>query len=416
MIKKLQLFIIVIALITFPKLNFGQAPDLGVASSFALFTADGAFDNVGDATYVTGDVGTNGGAFNAFPQGTLIGQKHVVDATSLQVATDVANAYSQLDGIACNAVLGIELGNQTLTPNVYCTGAASTLNGNLTLDGQGDPNALFIFKIGGALSVSTLSNVILTNSAFLNNVYWQISGQFNLGVSSVFRGTIIGAGAIILLDGSSLEGRGLSTAGAISLNNNMVDKGIEPLPIELLSFIAVPVGANIQLNWSTASETNNDYFTIQRSMDGIYFEELLRIQGAGNSNALLLYSAIDYNPFDDISYYRLMQTDYDGKFVYSNLVAVDFKNLLDFNIYPNPFSASTTITINDASQINNYDLKIYNDLGAEVVNTTITNQKTNLETNNLPSGIYFYNLVQSAVEGTIRIYEIIKSGKLISQH
>lgn len=406
--REILLILIFVILLFFPNRNFGQAPDLGAASSFALFTAAGAFDNVGDATYVAGDVGTNGGAFNAFPQGTLIGQKHVVDATSLQVATDVANAYSQLSGIACNAVIGIELGNQTLTPNVYCTGAASTLNGNLTLDGQGDPNALFIFKIGGALSVSTLSNVILTNSASLNNVYWQISGQFNLGASSVFRGTIISGGAISLLDGSSLEGRGLSNAGAISLDNNLVDKGTTPLPIELMEFIAYQAGINVQLNWSTASETNNNYFTVQRSIDGFFFEELLRIDGAGNSNMVLCYSAIDYNPINGTLYYRLKQTDFDGKHTYSNIVAVFLEELFDVTFSPNPFREFVTIKINNASPNNKYELKVYNILGTEVLKATILYQITTLDAKYLSSETYFFKLFNNN--------ELIKSGKLISQN
>jgi len=209
-----------------PAINFAQAPSLGTTSSFALFTAVGAFDNIGAGTNVTGDVGTNVGAFNAFPPGTLIGQIHVADPTSAQAATDVDVAYSYLSSMTCGSVIGTTLGSgQILTPDVYCLGAASTLNGDLTLDGQGDPDALFVFKIDGALSTSTFSNVILINSASLCNVYWQINGQFDLGDNSVFRGTIIANGAIHLLEASSLFGRGLSRGGAITLHNNIVSLG-----------------------------------------------------------------------------------------------------------------------------------------------------------------------------------------------
>lgn len=111
---------------------FGQAPNLGVGSGFALFTASGAFDNMGSATVVTGDVGTNGGAFSAFPPGTLIGQKHVANGLSAQAATDVDLAYNSMGGITCGVIIGTTLGNnQTLPPNVYCLGGASTLMGDL---------------------------------------------------------------------------------------------------------------------------------------------------------------------------------------------------------------------------------------------------------------------------------------------
>jgi len=214
-----------------PNVNFGQSvPNLGVASTFALFTAVGAFDNIGAATFVTGDVGTNVGAFNAFPPGTVVGAIHVADAVSAQAATDVNNAYMYLDGLTCGAAIGTTLGSgQILTPNIYCLGAASTLNGDLILNGQGDPNALFIFQIDGAFSTSTFSNVILIGSASLCNVWWQINGAFSLGDSSVFRGTIVANGAISLLEGSSLLGRGLSRAGAIDLHNNVVTIGMPPI-------------------------------------------------------------------------------------------------------------------------------------------------------------------------------------------
>ena len=219
LLNSLKIFI----LFFIPVLNFAQAPDLGLASSFALFSGAGAFDNIG-ASYITGDIGTNAGAFTGFPPGTVVGQIHVADGVSAQTGTDVDEAYSYLSGLTCGLVLGTGLGNgQVLTPNIYCLGAASTLNGDLVLDGQGDPNALFIFKIDGALSTGTFSNIILINSATLCNVFWQINGQFTLGDSSVFRGTIVGNGAITLLEASVLEGRGLTRAGKIALHNNKVD-------------------------------------------------------------------------------------------------------------------------------------------------------------------------------------------------
>src|ERR1019366_7546166 len=138
-------------------------------------------------------------------------------------------AYSYLFGLTCDSVIGVTLGNnQVLRPNVYCIGAATTLNADLILDAQGDPNALFIFKIDGALSTSTFSSVTLINSASLCNVYWQINGAFALGDSSVFRGTIVANGQIELLEGSTLLGRGLSRAGAILLHNNLVAIGMQP--------------------------------------------------------------------------------------------------------------------------------------------------------------------------------------------
>ena len=221
--SKLLLFISVFSLLFFPKLNLGQiAPNLSTTSGFALFTAAGALDNIGAATLVTGDVGSNSSAVTGFPPGIVVGTIYnPPNAALTQAALDVAIAYNDLT--QAGSVIGVGLGNgQILFSGVYQTGAASTLDGNLTLDAQGNPDALFIIRIGGAFATSASSTVTLINSASLCNVYWQIGGQLDLGNNSVFRGTVIVDGAINLLEGSNLLGRGLSRAGAISLHNNIV--------------------------------------------------------------------------------------------------------------------------------------------------------------------------------------------------
>lgn len=116
-----------------------------------------------------------------------------------------------------------------------------------------------------------------------------------------------------------------------------------PLPIELLEFKAVLANGVINLSWITASEINNDFFTVERSRNGIDFQEVLRKKGAGNSTVQLSYSDLDTDPYEGVSYYRLMQTDYDGTYTYSKMIAVNYqKTKLEdspssvFRIYPNP--------------------------------------------------------------------------------
>ncbi|MBK8554420.1 MAG: DUF3494 domain-containing protein [Lewinellaceae bacterium] len=209
---------------------FAQSPPLGTTANFALFTAVGAFNNVGTSA-ITGDIGTNVGAFSGFPPGVVIGQIHVADIVSAQAATDVSIAYSYLSGLTCGSVLSTTLGGgQILTPNIYCMGAASSLNGNLILDAQGDPTAMFIFQIDGALETSTFSSVTLINSANLCNVYWQINGAFSLADGSAFVGTVIANGAISLAIGATLDGRALSTGGAISTSDNVVTNNLCLVP------------------------------------------------------------------------------------------------------------------------------------------------------------------------------------------
>ncbi len=198
-----------------------QAPNLGTTSGFAFFTAAGAF-NVTGATTVTGNVGTHVGAFSGFgtpagSPGTLIGTIHVADPATAAASADVLVAYGYVFGLTCDHALVTPIGTQTLTPGVYCIGSAAVLAGDLTLNGGGDPDAKFYFQIDGALATNDGTKIILENGTQWSNVYWQINGEFTGGGSSVFVGTILGGG-VITLNAATLIGRGLTTAGAISLN------------------------------------------------------------------------------------------------------------------------------------------------------------------------------------------------------
>jgi hypothetical protein len=266
---------IIFLLMFFPKLNFGQTPELGVASSFAVFSSAGAFTNVG-ATDVTGNVGNNAGAFTAFPPGILNGQIHNIDAISQQAANDLATANTFLSGIACGATIAPALGNgQVVTPGIYCQSAATTLTGDLTLDAAGDANAIFIIKINNTFSTAASSNLILTNSASICNVYWQVTGAFVIGANSTFKGTIISNGAVTLGDGSVLSGRAFTTAGAISLTNNIITIAAAPeasiiSASGLTTFClgdSVVFSGNVNGIWNTSDSTptitvnsSNDYF------------------------------------------------------------------------------------------------------------------------------------------------------------
>lgn len=226
--NKLLLFSVSVIFLYFPNVNFAQAPNLGESSGFVLFTGVGELKNTGQVTSISGNIGTNAGAYNGFLPGTVNGAVHLADSISVLAAVDVNTAYTYLASKTCDAVIGTTLGSgQVLTPKVYCLGAASTLEGNLILDAQGDPNALFIFKIDGAFSAGVSSTISLINSASLCNVYWQVNGAFSLSNEAVFNGTLIANGAINLYAGSKLYGRALTRAGAISLDNTLANL-VEP--------------------------------------------------------------------------------------------------------------------------------------------------------------------------------------------
>ncbi|MDG1476444.1 MAG: GEVED domain-containing protein, partial [Vicingaceae bacterium] len=128
-----------------------------------------------------------------------------------------------------------------------------------------------------------------------------------------------------------------------------INGAIAPLPIELIAFNA-DCNKKIELNWTTASEINNDYFTVERSLNGVDFEALTVISGAGNSNDIKKYSWIDESNSSEVSYYRLKQTDFDGVVSYSDLKIASCDEEVQFGVYPNPTSNSVTLSFN--SEIN----------------------------------------------------------------
>jgi hypothetical protein len=282
--------------------SLSQAPNLGTAQNFAVFTAVGAFNNTG-ATIITGDIGTNVGAFNGFPPGVVIGNIHVADGISAQAATDVDLAYAAVAGMPCGSVLGVNLGSgQVLTPEIYCIGAAAVLNGTLVLDAEGDPGARFIFQIDGALSTATHTNILLVNGASACNVYWQINGAFNLGDFSMFVGTVLGNGAISLLEGSSLDGRALSRSGAVELHSNIVSRSLSPVPafitadgaINFCEGDSVTLSGNIDGIWNTGDTS----FSITVFVSGDYYVDNSNDCGIAISNHIIVTVTPDNTPPD----------------------------------------------------------------------------------------------------------------------
>jgi hypothetical protein len=188
--------------------------------------------------------------------------------------------------------------------------------------------------------------------------------------------------------------------------------GAEILPIELLYFNAVCNNDVAEINWSTASEINNDYFNIEKSKDGIYFEVMATINGAGTSNIQHDYFVIDENPYQRISYYRLKQTDYDGKYKYSDIIAISNINKntdCKLNIFPNPFIDNITILINNLHS-SSAKIEIYDILGNKVTEHTLydidsNNNKFIINLSELFKGPY---LIKFISDNFVRTQRIIK--------
>jgi gliding motility-associated-like protein len=216
---KSRLLIIITALtfLAFPGVNFAQAPALGTAADFVLFTSVGAITNTG-TSHITGHVGTNSGLSTGF--GNVDGVMHDNDGVSAQCSADVLAAYNQLNVTVPTNFPGILLGNgQTLNAGVFSIPANATMNLDLILDGQGNPGAVFIFLIQGTFSTNAGAKVKLINGALACNVFWKVEGLVDMATGTTMRGTVIANNAGINMNaGDTLEGRALSTTGAISVS------------------------------------------------------------------------------------------------------------------------------------------------------------------------------------------------------
>ncbi len=174
-----------------------------------------------------------------------------------------------------------------------------------------------------------------------------------------------------------------------------------PLPIELRSFEVQAQEKNVAISWSTASETNNDFFTIQRSQDAQEFVDLFHIPGAGNSNEVLYYDTLDQQPLAGQSFYRLKQTDFDGKFSFSPIESI-FRKVtnITFSAYPNPSSGMLNIR-SDSNRDGVTRLSLLDVQGREHLNTNINfstgTQIHQLNLPELPSGVYFVRLLGEGV-------------------
>ncbi len=215
--KNLLTIVTAVTMLSFPNINFAQAPTLGTAAEFVLFSTNGPVSNSG-ISQITGNVGTNNGSSTAF--GNVNGVMHDADGASAQCAADLLIAYNQLASTTATFFPAPLLGNgQILIPGVYSIASAATLNLDLILNAQSNANAVFIIKIEGPLSTNASSKIKLINGAQACNVFWKVEGLVSMASGTSMKGTIIANNAAINMStGDTLEGRALSTAGAITID------------------------------------------------------------------------------------------------------------------------------------------------------------------------------------------------------
>jgi hypothetical protein len=174
---------------------------------------------------LSGDLGVSPGtSVTGFPPGTVAGTMHDGDAQAAQAETDLVAAYNDAASRTPSSEFSGDQNGRSFHEGVHHTAAAFALTGTLTLDAQGDPNAVFIIQVGAALNTAAASHIALTNGAQASHVFWQVAGAAGTGATSSFAGTIMAAGAITLGDSSQLTGQALSY-GTITLANNTIAPG-----------------------------------------------------------------------------------------------------------------------------------------------------------------------------------------------
>ncbi|MGD0411850.1 MAG: ice-binding family protein [Verrucomicrobiota bacterium] len=197
-----------------------QAPvPLGTTVTFGVLGA--ATVTSTGATIIYGDLGVSPGTAVTGSPG-VTGRLHVSDAAAALAQSDLTKAYNDAAGRTTGSVtVAGNLGGQTLAPGLYVSSSSLAISsGDLTL--AGDANAVWIFQMGSTLTTTTGRQVILSGGAQSANIFWQVGSSATIGVSSVFKGTIMAAQSITMDTGATLEGRALAKAGAVTLDANTI--------------------------------------------------------------------------------------------------------------------------------------------------------------------------------------------------
>ena len=197
---------------------------LGTATSFAVL-AGTTVTNTG-ASVITGDLGVYpGSAVTGFPPGVVVnGKKHVADAVARGAQSDLTTAYNDAAGRTPATVVSKDLGGQTLAPGVYKAAKGLGLTGTVTLDGQGNANAVFIFQAGSTLITASSSTVKLVRGAQACNVFWQVGSSATLGTGSTFVGSILALTSASVKSGATVTGRVMARNGAVTLDDNVITR------------------------------------------------------------------------------------------------------------------------------------------------------------------------------------------------
>lgn len=252
-----------------PASNPNARPNLLTADTYAVL-AGSTITNTGSTT-LTGDVGVSPGTtITGSP--TVTGSTHAGDAAAAQAKLDLTAAYLNLQARTPTQNLsGQDLGGLTLSPGVYKFNTSAQLTGTVTLNGGGDPNAVFIFQIGSTLTTASSAVVSLTNSTQAGNVFWQVGTSATLGTSTTFKGNVLAQASITATTSATVSGRLLAQTGAVTLDTNTVNRvtaaGSGPTSTTGISGVlnvqSIVPGVSFVINSSSITDTSTVAYMVE---------------------------------------------------------------------------------------------------------------------------------------------------------
>ena len=270
----------------------------------------------------------------------------------------------------------IEVGNLLLKENTLTNNHHIKVTNNLTTQGSSS----LVNSTSGTLYVVNDVN-ITANTTITNDGDLYVDGTVDDS-----NGSIAGTGEECNSDGST--NIPTSSGGSISCGSS-IGPLTPTLPVELIEFKAEIIDNATNFTWTTASEIDNDFFTLFRSKNTKEWKEITTIMGAGNSNTIISYQHTDFTPINDITYFKLKQTDFDGKFSYSKIISIENKkNTKSLSAFPNP--TKDIIIIDGINSLNK--IKVFNIMGQDISSLVDiiaeTEAHIRINFNKLPNGIY----------------------------
>lgn len=254
--------------------------------------------------------------------------------------------------------VGLLLSNQALASKTTATSSGNWSEGGIWDNGQPGCFDTIVIPVGVIVEITTQQDLTACQPQYIlvqGELTFKNGKKLDLSCGSVVyidsgppAGTLSGGGGGCNSNWVKICGDIYWSAGDGDLTGPAILCEACSLPIELIFFEAVfnDVLRRVDLDWATASETDNDFFTIERSINGSDWTELVQVDGAGNSSTRIDYHEIDPKPFYGDSYYRLKQTDFDGEFSYSPIVLITQNGEMEIVAYPNPSHQGDEVVLN----------------------------------------------------------------------